>query len=277
MASHISLPPLPDNFKPVGHLLKTAQEHETRDAVVTYWARLAALQNAMKLDRKSKEAKAVLIPLMDWLEKEKKVLSGNEAVTSEIVASAHIENYAMKLFEWADKEDRAARFGKNVVKSFYTAGNLFDVMQVFGELTPEIIHARKYSKWKAAYIHNCLKKGETPVPGPIGGDSEGNEANEDTPGAAEGSGGWTQPQPTGVDQAQDPSLIVTPAAAMVQPPPPSEDVETSASGLSMDPQDVKRVQKLCKFASSSLDYDDIDTAINNLSEALDLLHKSRQK
>ena len=50
---------------------------------------------------------------MDWLEKEKKVLSGNEAVTSEIVASAHIENYAMKLFEWADKEDRAARFGKN--------------------------------------------------------------------------------------------------------------------------------------------------------------------
>ena len=29
-----------------------------------------------------------------------KVLSGNEAITSEIVASAHIENYAMKLFEW---------------------------------------------------------------------------------------------------------------------------------------------------------------------------------
>ena len=57
-------------------------------------------------------------------------MSGNEAVSSEIVASAHIENYAMKLFEWADKEDRAARFGKNVVKSFYTAGNLFDIMQV---------------------------------------------------------------------------------------------------------------------------------------------------
>ena len=68
-----SLPPLPNNYKPVGHLLKTAHEHETRDAVVTYWARLAALQNAMVIDKKSKEAKAVLIPLMDWLEKEKKV------------------------------------------------------------------------------------------------------------------------------------------------------------------------------------------------------------
>ena len=45
----------------------------------------------------------------------------------------------------------------------------------------------------------------------------------------------------------------------------------------MDPQDVSRVQKLCKFASSSLDYDDIDAAIKNLTEALHLLHKSKQK
>ena len=29
---------------------------------------------------------------------------------------------------------------------------------------------RKYAKWKAAYIHNCLKSGETPIPGPVGGD-----------------------------------------------------------------------------------------------------------
>ena len=31
---------------------------------------------------------------------------------------------------------------------------------------------QKYSKWKAAYIHKCLKSGETPVPGPAGGDTE---------------------------------------------------------------------------------------------------------
>ena len=64
---------LPATLKPIAHLLKTASEHETRDPVVTYWARLAALQNALKLDKKSKEAQAVLLPLMDWLEKEKKV------------------------------------------------------------------------------------------------------------------------------------------------------------------------------------------------------------
>ena len=27
---------------------------------------------------------------------------------------------------------------------------------------------RKYAKWKATYIHNCLKNGETPIAGPPG-------------------------------------------------------------------------------------------------------------
>ena len=78
-----------------------------------------------------------------------------------------MENYAMRLFVTADKQDRAGNFGKNVVKCFYSAGVLFDVMETFGELAPESAHYRKYAKMKAAYIHNCLKNGETPVAGPL--------------------------------------------------------------------------------------------------------------
>lgn len=44
---------------------------------------------------------------------------------------------------------------------------LMDVLTVFGELTEEIKANCKYAKWKAAYIHNCLKNGEMPVPGPM--------------------------------------------------------------------------------------------------------------
>ena len=32
---------------------------------------------------------------------------------------------------------------------------------------------RKYAKWKAAYIHKCLKNGETPLPGPLAEEGEG--------------------------------------------------------------------------------------------------------
>ena len=86
----------------------------------------------------------------------------------------------MKLFLAADKQDRAANFGKNVVKMFYSAGVLFDVLETFGELPPEAAHYRKYSKMKAAYIHNCLKNGETPVAGPLVEDEDENPGEEIT-------------------------------------------------------------------------------------------------
>ena len=55
-----------------------------------------------------------------------------------------------------------------MIKAFYTAGMLMDVLTTFGEQTEEIATNCRYAKWKAAYIHNCLKNGETPVPGPVG-------------------------------------------------------------------------------------------------------------
>lgn len=55
------------------------------------------------------------------------------------------------------------------MKVFYTAGLLFDVCDVFGEVSDEVTKQRKYAKWKATYIHNCLKNGETPIPGPMAG------------------------------------------------------------------------------------------------------------
>lgn len=63
---------------------------------------------------------------------------------------------------------------------------LMDVLTTFGEHTDEIARNCKYAKWKAAYIHNCLKNGETPIAGPLesgtddletGGDENTNSAN----------------------------------------------------------------------------------------------------
>lgn len=51
------------------------------------------------------------------------------------------------------------------MKAFYTAGMIYDVLLTFGEPSDESQKNSKYAKWKAAYIHNCLKNGETPMPG----------------------------------------------------------------------------------------------------------------
>ncbi|XP_063954191.1 vacuolar protein sorting-associated protein VTA1 homolog isoform X3 [Lytechinus pictus] len=130
------------------------------------------MEESVKVKDRSPEVTQFQFALMDHLEIKKKELvasSQPEVLSSDIVASAHIEEYALKLFGYADTEDRKAVFNKRVVKSFHTASVLFDVMQSFGPLTEEIAQARKYAKWKVVYIHGCLKKGETPIPGPAGG------------------------------------------------------------------------------------------------------------
>lgn len=43
---------------------------------------------------------------------DKKKQKENEAVQNEMVGQAHVENYALKLFLYADNEDRGGRFGK---------------------------------------------------------------------------------------------------------------------------------------------------------------------
>lgn len=42
----------------------------------------------------------------------KKELNDNESITQEVVGNAHIENYALKMFLYADNEDRGGRFHK---------------------------------------------------------------------------------------------------------------------------------------------------------------------
>lgn len=75
---------------------------------------------------------------------------------------------------------------RNVVKAFYTSGLVYDVLLTFGELSDEAQKNSKYAKWKAAYIHNCLKNGETPIPGPMHDELEddGSEVPTDGAGAA---------------------------------------------------------------------------------------------
>ena len=160
---------------------------------------------------------------MDSLETVKKANAAtNEAFKDDIVAQALIEEYVLKLFSYADAEDRAERFNKNVIKvrlgvftgirdrflfvlrpwffsrfvstfpflhlqAFYTAGMLMDILTQFSELSDEIHHKRKYAKWKAAHIHACLKNGEKPHAGPVGWEDEDEEGVASA--ADEGSSG----------------------------------------------------------------------------------------
>ncbi|CAK6969597.1 vacuolar protein sorting-associated protein VTA1 homolog isoform X1 [Scomber scombrus] len=201
---------LPAPLRSVQHHLRTASEHEKRDPVVAYYCRLYAMQTGMKLDSKTPECRKFLVKLMDQLETMKKELSDSDSITQEVVGNAHIENYALKMFIYADNEDRGGRFHKNMIKSFYTSSLLLDVLSVFGELSEENIQHRKYARWKATYIHNCLKNGETPQSGPIGMDDdeedEGEYGAEGFSGQGPSHGGSFRGGPSSQFEDHDPSL-----------------------------------------------------------------------
>jgi vacuolar protein sorting-associated protein VTA1 len=83
-------------------------------------------------------------------------------------------------------------------------------------MTPENDHHQRYAKWKAAYIHNCLKNGETPIAGPLEGAPQRENGDEDQEAAAgagtshssfdqpgaPSAGGWNQPVPAPRKPAQ---------------------------------------------------------------------------
>ncbi|NP_001085143.1 uncharacterized protein LOC432221 [Xenopus laevis] len=298
------LSPLPEQFRSLQHHLRTAQEHEKREPVVTYYCRLYVMQTGMKIDSKSPECRKFLCKLMDQLETLKKQLGDCESITQEIVGSAHVENYALKMFLYADNEDRAGRFHKNMVKSFYSASLLLDTLAVFGELTEENVHHRKYARWKATYIHNCLKNGVTPQAGPMG--MEGEEYDEAN--TEEGSSSFSNQEPspsyqppnmpttnyTGIQippgahapantPAEVPHNTGVASNAITHPSPqnipaidPSLYNAKTQGDVRLTPEDFARAQKLCKYAGSALQYEDVNTAVQNLQKALKLLTIGRE-
>ncbi|XP_031618384.1 vacuolar protein sorting-associated protein VTA1 homolog [Contarinia nasturtii] len=310
-----NLPPCPGNLKPIAHFLKTALEHDDRDPVVAYWCRLYALQTGLKLSAKQPDETVLFIAIMDWLEKFKKQHHDNEAVTNDIVAQAYLENYALKLFTYADQQDRAANFNKNVVKAYYTAGVVYDTLLTFGELSEEATDKRKYAKYKAAYIHTCLKNGEMPVPGPPNEGGEGddnnpgqsNVGNDDDTEAAPSQPPADENEPSTPDQ-NNPSPPHSPIEFKPHPnpmeinadklPSPPVDPEIKNPGgfepyvptsgtipryepppvnVALTPEQMAKAQKYCKYAGSALNFDDVKSAIENLEKALHLLTMGQEK
>ncbi|OQR79823.1 vacuolar protein sorting-associated protein VTA1-like [Tropilaelaps mercedesae] len=177
---------VPPSLKAIAPFTRIAAEHDSKSPVIAYWCRFYALSTVLKMQvSKSPAERAYLAELMDILEKMKADNRDNEAFSNDIVAQSTIEAHALKLFTWANQQDRNSNFDKSVIRAFHAAGYIFEVLNNFGELSEDAARMSKYAKWKAAYIHRrveartlherCIKDGIQPVPGPLKGDDEGFE------------------------------------------------------------------------------------------------------
>ncbi|KAJ7557949.1 hypothetical protein O6H91_04G017600 [Diphasiastrum complanatum] len=146
--------------------LQRAKELQKHDPLVAYYCRLYAMERGLKIPAKerTKATNALLVSLMNQLEKDKKVvkLSPDDQL--------YVEGFALNVFAKADKQDRAGHADLETAKTFYAASLFFEVLHQFGEIQPDIEQKQKYSVWKAADIRKAISEGQKPQPGPPAGD-----------------------------------------------------------------------------------------------------------
>ncbi|XP_009860276.2 vacuolar protein sorting-associated protein VTA1 homolog [Ciona intestinalis] len=284
------LPPVPDKLKIVRPYINAAKELKSEAPVASYYCNIYALERAMKPDvKKDPDAKGFLLNLMDYAEAHKQALlnhpdfaediQGGDGAGYEVVYGA-----AMELFVSADKQDRESNFNKHLVRTFYTSAILFDVLQTFKEELPDkVVSLRKYARWKATYIHRCLKNNEAPIPGPIG-DEEGPLAGESysTDNQAQPGPSYSAPGPSSSTYADPGPSSYTeqpkpnPRVQRQPEPQPQYEEDASSTDAGLSPDLMQQAEKLCKHAGSALQYEDVPGAINLLEKCLKLLRTGEE-
>jgi vacuolar protein sorting-associated protein VTA1 len=104
-----------------------------------YWA----VQYAISLNLKDPSVNVFIASLLDSLEKSKAQMTGNEAISDEVVGKAHMENFAGSIFTKADDEERAKKATKATATKFLAAWHFMEVLRCFGDLDEEVFLWRR--------------------------------------------------------------------------------------------------------------------------------------
>ncbi|KAK4476280.1 hypothetical protein MN116_001484 [Schistosoma mekongi] len=244
---------------------RCASDHSANDPIITYYCLLHAFQKGLSVTQKPPNVNAFLTSLMDKLEELKKNNSNCEEIKNETVGIPYVKQYALKLYNTAYQKDMNSDFGPYVlynllpclsatVKLFLSASTLLDVVSGAEEVGDDIKEAIKYAKRKAVYISKCLKSGEVPISGPVP-----NTQAADTPNIS----GLTNTNDLFNSEPNPQPPQVPTSCAPKQPPSPEP---TQASDVS--PRQWLNVEKDIKYALSASNYQDKETTIKHLMQAL---------
>ncbi|GJJ74526.1 vacuolar protein sorting-associated protein VTA1 [Entomortierella parvispora] len=169
---------VPEGLKNITPFLQRAAQLQERDPIVSYYANYYAAKLA--IGKASKDNRDFVEALLNTLEKQRKDIGENEAISSDLVGYAHIENFAIKIFSRADDEDRAGQGSQKTAKNFVAAANFLELLKVFGDIDSEVEEKIKYAKWRAADIVKAIRDGRQPAPPPGAQKSSASELGLDT-------------------------------------------------------------------------------------------------
>ncbi|KNZ80695.1 Vacuolar protein sorting-associated protein VTA1 like protein [Termitomyces sp. J132] len=146
---------------------------------MAYWCAYYAAQLGISLKAKDSASRDVLFALLSFLERLKKEIGPSDALDIETVSTAYVENFAYKVFDMADNEDRSGSATRGTAKKFLAAAYFLQVLKTFPkvDISETVEEKIKYAKWKATDIFKAFREGRKPTPGP----ARSNLSEEATP------------------------------------------------------------------------------------------------
>ncbi|GIL77182.1 hypothetical protein Vretimale_3161 [Volvox reticuliferus] len=154
--------------------------------LLTYTRRIA---QALKLPHRAKEITALLSATLNQLERDKAQLK-LDPVSDRI----HCLGFALRIFDNADRVDRAGRATERTSRAFYAASVFIEILNQFDSCVDnELLEKQRYCAWRAAEILKAIREGRQPTPppsaAPPAGAGPGPTAVTDLP-PASGSSDW---------------------------------------------------------------------------------------
>lgn len=230
-----------------------AKEYEKAPETIsiTYYCMMYVANEALKLQKEKQFVSNVL----DFLEATKKNNPHDDIIKSFVTGQQTIEELITMLVgetnEMDNEEEKSADQLRLLMRKHYTVGGLTDVLSVFGPVKDDFVTLGKIAKSRAVAIFRDLKAG---AGSNISGASAAARPHESQAPVAPPTRPMPMPQP------QVPSSHGTSAY-------PAQSTGSTAAPFDV----ITQAQKLCRYANSALEHEDVATAVKNCEEVLRLL------
>ncbi|CAF1049216.1 unnamed protein product [Rotaria sp. Silwood1] len=251
-----------------------AKEYEKNPETIsiTYYCLMFIANEALKLQKEKQFVSNVL----DYLEATKRNNPNDEIIKSFSTGQATIEELITVLVgetnEAENEEIKSPDQLRLLMRKHYTVGGLTDVLSVFGPVKEDFLTLGKIAKTRAVAIFRDLKAGGGSASGGGGGASSSAMRPPDSQSGANAHA--MPPSKPPAASAQYPSASAQYPAQMPQMPPSygAASAYNENTGNKSVPFDViSQAQKLCRYANSALEHEDVATAIKNCEQVLQLL------
>jgi vacuolar protein sorting-associated protein VTA1 len=175
---------IPAELKKISPYIRRAEELDKDKApesrLVAYYCRQYAVHAGIPLST-SPASKVCLGHILENLEAEKPAMDN----FTRDEAAFLCRQFANRVFDKANAEDRMGLANQGTAKTFYAASTFLQILEQFStddDGTEEFAEDRKrivYAKWKSTDILKAIKEGRAPTPGGYGEDQEDDEDDDE--------------------------------------------------------------------------------------------------